>query len=187
MPNGLALSDHARAEQVGLDFRMTLLTLGSPGLRAGKSPDFLVLRGLARSGRSRVKVAGARILSKNVANARSACSGKSRDGVRRGGQGVREADLVRGDPRGGRPDPGDLADGLVDGQRRSRLDSHTRPDSAVGPRLGSSECLLRSRRSCRPIPYVVHRAGQPRRLKRSAGQPRCAELDDLYASASHGS
>src|ERR1019366_5726079 len=30
-------------------FRMTLVTLGSPGLRAGKSPDFLVLRGLARA------------------------------------------------------------------------------------------------------------------------------------------
>ena len=57
-------------------FRMTLVTLGSPGLRAGKSPDFLVLRGLARSGRSRVKVPGARILSRNVANARSACSGE---------------------------------------------------------------------------------------------------------------
>ena len=78
-------------------FRMTLVTLGSPGLRAGKSPDFLVLRGLARSGRSRVKVPGARILSKNVAKARSACSGgKGRDGVRRGGQGPGEADLVRG-------------------------------------------------------------------------------------------
>ena len=37
---------------------MTLVTLGSPGLQAGKSPDFLVLRGLARSGRSRVKVPG---------------------------------------------------------------------------------------------------------------------------------
>src|ERR1035441_7949629 len=77
-------------------FRMTLVTLGSPGLRAGKSPDFLVLRGLARSGRSRVKVPGARILSRNVANARSACSGgKSRDRIGRGGQGMREADLVR--------------------------------------------------------------------------------------------
>src|SRR6266540_7462540 len=78
-------------------FRVTLVTLGSPGLRAGKSPDFLVLRGLARSGRSRVKVAGARILSRNVASARSACSGgKSRDGIRRGGQGMREDDRVRG-------------------------------------------------------------------------------------------
>src|SRR5512135_1255271 len=98
--------------------RMTLVTLGSPGLRAGKSPDFLVLRGLARSGRSRTKVPGARILSRNVANARSACSGgKGRDGVRRGGQGMGEADRVRGDARGGRPDPGDLADRLVDGEQ----------------------------------------------------------------------
>src|ERR1700747_1833481 len=99
-------------------FRMTLVTLGSPGSRAGKSPDFLVLRGLARPGRSRVKVPGARILSRNVARARSACSGgKSRDGVRRGGQGMREADRVRGDARGSRPDPDDLADRLVDGEQ----------------------------------------------------------------------
>jgi len=47
------------------------VTLGSPGLRAGKSPDFLVLRGLARSGRSRTKAPGARIFSRNVANAHS--------------------------------------------------------------------------------------------------------------------
>ena len=38
--------------------RVTLVTLGSPGLRAGKSPAFLVLRGLARPGRSWVKKAG---------------------------------------------------------------------------------------------------------------------------------
>src|SRR6266536_5361068 len=101
---------------------MTLVTLGSPGRRAGKSPAFLVLRGLARSGRSRVKVPGARILSRNVANERSACSGgKSRDRVRRGGQGVRKADLVRGYPRGGRPGTGDLADRLVDGEQRPHL------------------------------------------------------------------
>src|SRR5271169_6940722 len=103
-------------------FRMTLVTLGSPGLRAGKSPDFLVLRGLARSGRSRVKVPGARILSRKVANARSACSGgKSRDGIGRGGQGMREADRVRGDARGRCPDPDDLADRLVDGEQRPHL------------------------------------------------------------------
>src|SRR6266699_734598 len=99
-------------------FRVTLVTLGWPGLRAGKSPDFLVLRGLARSGRSRTKVAGARILSRNVASARSACSGgKSRDGVGRGGQGVREADRVRGHARDRRPDPDDLAYRLVDGKK----------------------------------------------------------------------
>jgi hypothetical protein len=34
--------------------RVTLVTLGSPGLRAGKSPAFLVVRGLARQGWSRV-------------------------------------------------------------------------------------------------------------------------------------
>src|SRR5690349_12615232 len=102
--------------------RMTLMTLGSPGLRAGKSPAFLVLRGLARSGRSRMKAPGARIFSKNVANARSACSGgKSRYGVRRGSQGMREADRARRDARGGRPDPGDLAGRLVDGEQRPHL------------------------------------------------------------------
>ena len=35
--------------------RVAVVTLGSPGLRAGKSPAFLVLRGLDRSGRSRTK------------------------------------------------------------------------------------------------------------------------------------
>src|SRR6266571_551018 len=99
-------------------FRTTLVTLGSPGLRAGKSPDFLVLRGLARSGRSRTKVPGARILSRNVASARPACSGgKSRDGICRGGQGMREADHVRGHARSRRPDPDDLAYRLVDGEQ----------------------------------------------------------------------
>ena len=93
------------------------MTLGSPGLRAGKSPAFLVFRGLARSGRSRVKKPGMRILARNVARARPACSGgKSRDGAGRGGQGVREADLVRGDPRGIDGDADDRADGLVDGK-----------------------------------------------------------------------
>jgi hypothetical protein len=47
--------------------RVTLVTLGSAGLRAGKSPAFLVLRGLARSGRSRTKKPGMRIFSRNVA------------------------------------------------------------------------------------------------------------------------
>src|SRR5271166_3799202 len=104
---------------------MTLVTLGSPGLRAGKSPDFLVLRGLARSGRSRTKAPGARILSRNVASARSACSGgKSRDGADRGGQGMREADRVRGHARGGCPDPDDLADRLVNGEQRPHLLLH---------------------------------------------------------------
>ena len=55
--------------------RVTLVTLGSPGLRAGKSPAFLVLRGLARPGRSRGKKAGMRTLARNVAKARPACSG----------------------------------------------------------------------------------------------------------------
>ena len=40
-------------------------------LRAGKSPAFLVARGLARLGRSRTKKAGSRILSRKAAMARS--------------------------------------------------------------------------------------------------------------------
>src|SRR2546429_6116987 len=101
---------------------VALVTLGSPGLRAGKSPAFLVLRGLARSGRSRTKKPGMRIFSRNVANARSAWSGgKSRDRDGRGCQGVREADAVRGDAHGAGPDPGDRADGLVDGEQRPHL------------------------------------------------------------------
>src|SRR5215470_20181305 len=98
---------------------MTRLTLGSPGSRAGKSPAFLVLRGLARSGRSRTAKPGMRIFSKNVASARSSWSGgKSRDGVRRGCQDVREADPVRGYARRVHADADELADCLVDGEQR---------------------------------------------------------------------
>lgn len=53
--------------------RFTLVTEGSPGWRAGKSPAFLDLRGLLRSGRSRTAKYGRRIFSRNVAKARSAC------------------------------------------------------------------------------------------------------------------
>ena len=89
---------------------MTLVTLGSPGFRAGKSPAFLDLRGLLRSGRSRTAEPGMSILSRNVARARSSWSGgESRDGVRRGCQGVREADPGGRDAHGGRPDPDYLA------------------------------------------------------------------------------
>ena len=98
-------------------YRVTLVTEGSPGLRAGKSPAFLDLRGLLRSGRSRTAKAGARIFSRNAAKASSGWSGgKSRDGVRRGGQGVREADPRRGNARGGGADSDDLAECLVDGE-----------------------------------------------------------------------
>src|ERR1017187_8451054 len=84
--NGLALSDHVRAEQVKLDSSGDVGDAGLAGLAGGEVAGFPGLAGLARSGRSRTKVAGARIFSRNVASARSACSGgKSRDGVRRGG------------------------------------------------------------------------------------------------------
>src|SRR2546430_995124 len=102
--------------------RVTAVTLGSPGLRAGKSPAFLVLRGLARSGRSRTKKPGWRIFSKNVASARSSWSGgESRDRIGRGGQGMREADPFRRDAHGISPGPDELADGLVDGEQRPHL------------------------------------------------------------------
>jgi len=46
--------------------RVTLVTLGSPGLRAGKSLALLLLRAPARPGRSRTKKADMRIFSKKV-------------------------------------------------------------------------------------------------------------------------
>ncbi len=64
--------------------RVTLMTLGSPGLRAGKSLAFLLLRGLTRPGRSRTKQADMRIFSKKAATARSSRSGGSRDRAGRG-------------------------------------------------------------------------------------------------------
>jgi transposase-like protein len=72
MPNGLALGDqHAVAwEAVDLQSADDPDDAGR-SLRAGKSPAFLVARGLVRSGRSRMKNPGSRILSRNVARARS--------------------------------------------------------------------------------------------------------------------
>ena len=73
----LPLGDLPGIERVELDRRVTLVTPGSPGWRAGKSPAFLVFRGLARSGRSGTKKPGVRIFSKNVVRARSAWSGEA--------------------------------------------------------------------------------------------------------------
>jgi len=107
-PDGLALSDHVRAEQVKLDCPGDV---GLAGFAGGEVAGFPGLAGPARSGRTRTKAAGARIFSKKVASARSACSGgKSGDGIGRGGQGMREADRVRGDARGGCPEDGGDAD-----------------------------------------------------------------------------
>jgi hypothetical protein len=47
------------------------MTLGSPGLRAGKSLAFLLLGGLTRPGGSRTRQADMRIFSKKAAIARS--------------------------------------------------------------------------------------------------------------------
>jgi len=91
-------------------YRFTLVTEGSPGLRAGKSPAFLDFRGLLRSGRSRTAKPGWRIFSRNVARARSRWSGgKSRDSIRRGLQDVREAYPRGRDASGVRADPCELA------------------------------------------------------------------------------
>src|SRR5260221_5233683 len=102
--------------------RVTAVALGSPGRRAGKSPAFLVLRGLARSGRSRTKKPGMRIFTRNVASARSAWSGgESCDRAGRGLQGMREADPFRGYARGVHAGADELADGLVDSEQRPHL------------------------------------------------------------------
>ena len=85
--------------------RVTLMTLGSPGLRAGKSLAFLLLRGLTRPGRSRTKQADMRIFSKKAATARSSRSGESRDRAGRGGEGMREADPFPGVPAASTPAP----------------------------------------------------------------------------------
>ena len=66
-----------------------------------------------------------RILSRNVASACSSWSGgKSRNGVRRGGQGVREADPCRGNARRVHADADDPAYRLVDGEQRPHFLRH---------------------------------------------------------------
>src|ERR1700746_3850864 len=100
-------------------WRLTLVTDGSPGWRAGKSPALLDFRGLLRSGRWRTAKPGRRIFSRNVARARSCWSGgESRGGVGRGLQDVREADPRGRDARGVRADPGEPAQCLADGEQR---------------------------------------------------------------------
>src|SRR6266498_5109272 len=96
------------------------LAVPAPG---GKSPAFLVLRGLARPGRSRTKNGGSRIFSRKVASARSSWSGgkSRRDGAGRGGEGMGKADLVRGDARRVHAGADELADGLVDGEQCPHL------------------------------------------------------------------
>jgi len=109
-PNVLALGDLPWVEQVELEFLGDAGDGGLAGLACGKSPPFLVLRGLARPGRSRTKVPGARIFSRNAASARSSWpGGESRDGVRRGGQGTGRADSCGRDARGDGACADDLA------------------------------------------------------------------------------
>lgn len=105
-PNLTASRKNARIAPDGL----LIMNEGSPGLRAGKSPAFLDSRGLLRSGRSRTAKSGMRIFSRNVARASSGRSGvKGRDGVRPGGESVREADPCGRDASRGRADPDNLA------------------------------------------------------------------------------
>src|SRR6266568_2618715 len=112
--------------------RVTLVTLRSPGLRAGKSPAFF---GLARAGPVQAvadEEAGQRIFARNVASARSAWSGgESRDRADRGLQNVRKADPFRGDARGVHAGADELADGLVDGEQRPHFLGDAR--GVVGP------------------------------------------------------
>ena len=68
-PMALPLARSGRRQWIWMR-RVTRTTLGR-SLRAGKSPAFLVARGLARLGRLRTKKAGSRILSRKVARARS--------------------------------------------------------------------------------------------------------------------
>ena len=67
----LRLAGRSGAEAVDLDASGDADDAGLI-FAGGKSPAFLVARGLARSGRSRTKKAGSRILSRKVARARSA-------------------------------------------------------------------------------------------------------------------
>ena len=79
----MLLGDLPGVEQVELDPAGDADDAGLAGFPGGEVAGLLGFRGLARSGRSRVKKPGRRILARNVARARSAWSGgKSRDGVR---------------------------------------------------------------------------------------------------------
>ena len=63
------------AEQVELDCAGDVGDAGLTWLAGGEVAAFLVLRGLARPGRSWVKKAGMRILARNVAKARRPAQG----------------------------------------------------------------------------------------------------------------
>jgi hypothetical protein len=79
--------------------------VGLAGFARGKSLALLLLRGLARPGRSRTKKADMRIFSEKAASARSSRSGESRDRAGRGGEGMREADPFPGVPAASTPAP----------------------------------------------------------------------------------
>ena len=104
---------------------MTLVTLGSPGLRVGKSPAFLVFRGLARSGRPPTAKPGMRIFSRNVARTRSSWSGGKAAMVCVGAaRACGKLILAGGNARRVHGDAYDPADCLVDGERRPHFLHH---------------------------------------------------------------
>jgi hypothetical protein len=65
------------------------------------------------------------------------------------------------------------------------LTSYTAGFGSVGQRPAASECRFEQPTVLQTAPLCGHRAERPSRLKRSAGQLRYAELDDLYASVGH--
>jgi len=102
--------------------RVTLVTLGLTWLAGGQVAGLL---GLARAGPAGA-VVGEEGGHEDLGQERGEgevglLRGESRHSGGRGGQGVREADLVRGDARRVRGDPGEPADGLVDGEQRPHL------------------------------------------------------------------
>jgi hypothetical protein len=111
MPNGVALGDLPGIEQVELDPAGNSGTAGLVGLAGGKVSGLL---GFPRTGPVRA-VAGEEAGQEDLGQERDEgevglVRGESRDGGGRGGQGVREADLVRGNARRVDGDTDDPAD-----------------------------------------------------------------------------
>jgi hypothetical protein len=83
----LLLGDLPGVEQVELDSPRDVGDAGLAGLRAGKSPAFLVFRGLARPGRPRAAKPGHEDLEQERGErVILLIRGKSREGVRRPGR-----------------------------------------------------------------------------------------------------
>ena len=99
--NGLALSDQVWAEQVELDFTDDVGDARLTGLAGREVTGFLGLAGAGPAGAVPGEGAGGEDFELERGESEVlVLRGKSRDGVRRGGQGMREADRVRGDAPG---------------------------------------------------------------------------------------